>query len=71
MKAELLLDHMERMLTLGADVGFGRLDEILQLSLGCVRQAAAFAGSHRHPESHVFAGLLWSRLGCPGFPGSP
>ena len=37
LKAELLLDHPERMLNLGADVSFGRLDQILQLSIWCVR----------------------------------
>ena len=33
LKAELLLDHPERMLNLGADVSFGCLDQILQLAL--------------------------------------
>ena len=37
LKAELLLDHQERMLNLGADVSFGRLDQILQLSIWCIR----------------------------------
>jgi hypothetical protein len=33
LKAELLLDHPEWMLTLGADVRFGGLDQILQPSI--------------------------------------
>ena len=37
LKAELLLDHPERMLNLGADVSFGCLDQILQLSIWCIR----------------------------------
>ena len=37
LKAELLLDHPERMLNLGAHVSFGRLDQILQLSIWCIR----------------------------------
>jgi hypothetical protein len=37
LKAKLLLDHPERMLNLGADVSFGRLDQILQLSIWCIR----------------------------------
>ena len=37
LEAELLLDHSERMLNLGADVSFGRLDQILQLSIWRLR----------------------------------
>jgi len=37
LKAELLLDHAEGMLELGADVGFGCLDQILQPSIWCIR----------------------------------
>ena len=37
LKAELLLDHPKGMLTLGADVGLGRFDQILQPSLWRLR----------------------------------
>lgn len=53
-------DHREQMLTLGADMGFGRLDEILQPPLGCVRHAAAFTGTDRHPEFRCLVCHLWS-----------
>ena len=35
LKAELLLDHLERRLTLGEDVSFGCLNQILQLPVSC------------------------------------
>jgi hypothetical protein len=37
LEAEMLLDHSERMLNLGADVSFGRLDQILLLSIWRLR----------------------------------
>jgi hypothetical protein len=37
LKSELLLEHPERLLNLGANVSFGRLDQILQLSIWCIR----------------------------------
>jgi len=36
LEAELLLDHPERMLNLGADMSFGSLDQILQLPFWCI-----------------------------------
>lgn len=36
LKAELLLDHPEGMLDLGADVSFGSFDQILQPSIWCI-----------------------------------
>ena len=37
LKAELPFDHPERMLHLGTDVCFGRLDQIINPPLGCIR----------------------------------
>jgi len=50
LKAELLLDHPGRMFNLGADMSFGGLDQILEPSIWRIRQAAAFAGPHRHSD---------------------
>ena len=36
LEAELLLNHPKRVLDLGADVSFGRLDQILQLPFWCI-----------------------------------
>ena len=59
-EAELLLDHAKRVLNLGPDVALGGLDQILESSLWCVRQAAEFTGPHRHPELLALASYLWS-----------
>ena len=37
LKAKLLFDHAEGILNLGADVGLGRFDQILQPSIWCIR----------------------------------
>lgn len=50
MKAELIFDHSERVLDLGADICFGRFDQILQTAIGGIREGSPFAGSHRHPK---------------------
>jgi hypothetical protein len=42
------------------DVGLGGLNQVLQPSLCCVRQASAFAGPHRHSEFCCLAGNLSS-----------
>ncbi len=50
LKAELLFDHSEWVLDFRADVGFGCLYQILQSSLGRIRQGSPLAWSHRHSE---------------------
>jgi hypothetical protein len=46
------------MLDPGANVGLGRFDQILQLSIWCIWYGSAFAGSHRHPEFRCLASHL-------------
>lgn len=50
LKTELLFDHSEWMLNLGADAGLGGFDKVLQTFLLYVRQSAAFAGPHLDPK---------------------
>ena len=60
LKAELQLDHPEWVRTFRADVRLGRLDQIVQSSLRCVRSSPALAVSHRNPEPRCLASHLWS-----------
>ncbi len=60
LKTELLLDDSEGMLDLRADVGLGRLDQILHPSIRCVWHGPAFAGPYRHSEFLCLAGHLSS-----------
>lgn len=50
LKGELVFDHLERVLDLGADMCPSRFDQILQPAIGGIREVSAFARSHRHPK---------------------
>lgn len=60
LKAKLLLDHPEWLLAFRADVGLASLDQVLQSTVPCVRQGAAFASSHGHPQFRCFDSHLSS-----------
>ena len=55
LKAELLLDHSERMLHLGADMSFGCFDQIIHPPFRRIRQDAALAWAHGNPEADASA----------------
>lgn len=59
-KAELMLDHTEGMLDLGADMSFCRLDQILHPPIRGVRKSPARAGLYRRSELRSLASHLWS-----------
>ena len=65
-KAELLLDHSERVLDLGADMCLGRFDQTLQPAIGGIREGSAFARSHRHPKLRCRPCHLKSLGNVPG-----
>lgn len=50
LKSELLLDHAERVLALGADGIFGCFDQIIQSPIRWLGQDAPFAWSHGNAE---------------------
>ena len=76
LKAELLLDHPERMLNLCSDVSFASHDQILQLPFWCIGEHSLLARHHCHPEFRFFSFYLgplampwWPAITAPFFRG--
>lgn len=62
LKAKLSFDRAKRMLHFGAEVCFGRLDQIIHSSLGCIGQGPALAGPHGNSEADTSALHLGSLI---------
>ena len=50
LEPELVFDHSERVLDLGADMCLGRFDQTLQPAIGGIREGSALAWPHCNPE---------------------
>ncbi len=53
LKAELPFDHAKRMFHLRSEVRLSRLDQIINPSLGCLRQGPALAWPHGNAEANT------------------